>query len=289
MKTKIICIKTTIKFRYAFTLVELLVVISIIAILLSILMPSLNKARLAVKVVSCASNQRSIVTALNVYQADNNDKLAPSIQGRAHPRAPSIPTFWTIPMRIKYYCGNGGLNGGSVIKILGKYMADPSYWSCPVSGGNVDWQRKFLDDYSNESVNILNTSYLLWWNYTKFSSKNPSSSVDIVPLSTFNPTQGHDTLMVTDYFRWHSETAGGIATEPCWISAHPVNRSAREKWAIGSAPGDEIMIYKALSSTRDLPRATLNAGYLDCSVRKYNVQQDYENIWGGDYLPREKK
>lgn len=53
----------------AFTLVELLVVISIIAVLLSILMPSLNKAKQTARRVMCGSNLHSIYLAFSVYQS----------------------------------------------------------------------------------------------------------------------------------------------------------------------------------------------------------------------------
>ena len=59
----------------AFTLVELLVVISIIALLLAILMPSLNKARETAKRVICASNVKQMLLGVPLYAADNNDEM----------------------------------------------------------------------------------------------------------------------------------------------------------------------------------------------------------------------
>lgn len=61
--------------RKAFTLVELLVVISIIAMLMAVLLPSLNKARTQAKNVICCSNQKQIATAIHTYAASNDGKL----------------------------------------------------------------------------------------------------------------------------------------------------------------------------------------------------------------------
>ncbi len=60
--------------RPAFTLIELLVVIAIIALLVSILMPSLQKAKEMAKNVVCASNQRSVTLAIVLYAEEHDDQ-----------------------------------------------------------------------------------------------------------------------------------------------------------------------------------------------------------------------
>ena len=61
--------------KKGFTLVELLVVISIIALLLAILMPSLQQAREQAKKVICGSNLRQQGTALKLYLNDFNKQF----------------------------------------------------------------------------------------------------------------------------------------------------------------------------------------------------------------------
>ncbi|HUU22783.1 MAG TPA: type II secretion system protein [Phycisphaerae bacterium] len=72
-----------------FTLVELLVVVTIIALLIGILMPQLRRAKSQTKRSACASNLRQIGIAMQGYLVDYNDR---------YPFASRQPSFGSFPL-----------------------------------------------------------------------------------------------------------------------------------------------------------------------------------------------
>jgi prepilin-type N-terminal cleavage/methylation domain-containing protein/prepilin-type processing-associated H-X9-DG protein len=89
----------------AFTLVELLVVISIIALLLAILIPSLSKAREQGRRVVCLSNTKQISLALILYTEDNSGALVlPRIMKDGVRDEDNVKKwgYWVFPPQDKY-------------------------------------------------------------------------------------------------------------------------------------------------------------------------------------------
>ncbi len=80
----------------AFTLVEMLVVIAVIAILVSLLLPSISRAKQKARSVKCVSNLRQLNLGFVTYANDHADQLPPLNSGGTfnNPIKPHNPTNW---------------------------------------------------------------------------------------------------------------------------------------------------------------------------------------------------
>ena len=125
--------------RRGFTLVELLVVIGIIALLISILLPAMTKARKQALIVTELSNMRQVGLAVSMYANDNKGRVpVAGVYPSWHEgiRGQLYGFVWNDPTQ-KY------VKGGPIYlqsSIIDPDRGAPSSrsWGCPLTSGSPD-------------------------------------------------------------------------------------------------------------------------------------------------------
>ena len=195
-----------------FTLIELLVVIAIISLLVSILIPSLSKAKELARRTVCAANLHSVGLALVQYGHDCND---------AYPR------------RVHHHFGNVNhwASFQTNCRPYGTRMADEyirqndDILFCP-NVSREDW-KQFWDDRLDIDSDVWIPypvfSGLGWWT----SSSDPNYKLN--KLIADNLVAASDTFTVTDavLFRYDGLTG------PSFNSNHPANSRGEQGTCVG--------------------------------------------------------
>jgi prepilin-type N-terminal cleavage/methylation domain-containing protein/prepilin-type processing-associated H-X9-DG protein len=209
-----------------FTLVELLVVVSIIALLVAILLPSLTKARKQAMTVVCLSNIRAMGTGVTTYAAE----YAGSLPGPLHPGAfrnmgkgdPSgkDPTEFQRQRQLVWklrdtFRDRSALVGGTTDKLS----------TCPVMEQLVP-----LDAFFRARTAVFGTGstggvYPVHYCINNWGGVSSESSAP-------DPTNSYPrATKPSDYFGL-SPADGGAGTAPVKVEAIP---RASEEWAIADA------------------------------------------------------
>ena len=189
--------KRAINGQFGFTLAELMVVVSIIAILIAILLPSLKEARHQARLVTCGSEMRQSGIALGTYAVDNRG-------------------FW--PYRPSQNGGGGNQHQPHVIcnqgeddrPLLRPYVDTQFFYFCPFSRGRMQYD---LDDVP--PAYSLSVSMEMWYG-RHIDNGEPSSGMFRVSQTPTYEGKEFNVLM-GDLERW-LPTYGGAG----WVeSAHP--------------------------------------------------------------------
>ena len=109
----------------AFTLIEVLVVVAIIALLISILLPSIRRARELAKAVVCSSNTKQVFTALVTYQLNFKGYMPPNLWSEWNWAPVAKKDLW-------FY------------KLYPRYLGNPAVYICPAD--------PFRDQFDFEAI-----------------------------------------------------------------------------------------------------------------------------------------
>lgn len=134
--------------KKAFTLIELLVVIAVIALLLSMLLPTLAKVKRKGWAILCLSNMRQMHMAAQIFANNNNDYYPPAYAADSNPGDVITETNeWDFSGKSHYFTGEETVKGG----FLWEGEEVGKVHQCPVFKGQGNTSSKFTGYNYNTS------------------------------------------------------------------------------------------------------------------------------------------
>ena len=232
--------------RAAFTLVELLVVVAIIALLMSILLPSLSRARETARSVVCKSNLRQMTTGWIQYEMQYDAIMLAGNYRNAPP--------------YQYWWGRSDASGnmlGENTGYLNEFIPAGSVDGCPTWESARDEQ---ADAWWGE------VSYGYNWSY--FEGLWGPTTPDVLPLQMTDIMEPTETAVFADGLR----ISGGTVMQTGWLgptSGGPIDylhgrhhEKGNVAWADGHASSFEPKYMASGGGPINLMKS-YHAGYLD--------------------------
>ncbi|MBN1513009.1 MAG: prepilin-type N-terminal cleavage/methylation domain-containing protein [Phycisphaerae bacterium] len=199
--------------RRAFTLIELLVVVSIIALLVSILLPSLQKAREQAKVVVCSAQMRGLTQGLGNYTTDSNDWIpgmnttgvrmralpaTPSLEALRKPDVPVQPHDWATPLLAQDFKGKMPNNRAERMRLVQERFrcpaqigihSEPFYTSKPADFADFENLKPWT------GLSMLMPTHFQYWGSMYNGQKVGSVDVLISPQTWEAPSQKYVSMV----------------------------------------------------------------------------------------------